>query len=202
MVGISIDIEDVVPNRAGGRAPGEPKPIPKVFDEYKAKAIALMEQSISDAEGRFDKGLVVPEGDSVQYTPSGNWRILGGKKASEKKQGEDAKDLSVMVSIKVGKRNKLPVLPEFKTIDGEVVQVADTGQTEVKVKGGAVSKTLKGFLATLQAMEKESELGITFHQEAVDIKTKSMAKNIAMGKVAYNKLEDKFLPTTPAPATE
>ena len=195
MVGIAVDINDIVPNRAGGRAPGEPRPIPTVFDEYKEKAITLMEQSISDAEGRFDKGLIVPEGDSVKYTPSGNWRILGGKKASEKKQGEDAKELSVMVSIKVGKRNKLPVLPEFKTVDGEVVQVADTGQTEVKVKGGAVSKTLKGFLATLQGMEKDSELGQIFHQEAVDIKAKSMRKNIDAGKVAYNKLEDKFLPT-------
>jgi len=202
MVGIAIDIDDVVPNRAGGRTAGEPKPIPKVFDEYKEKAIALMEQSIADAEGRFDKGLIIPEGDSVQYTPSGNWRIIGGKKASEKKQGEDAKDLSVMVSIKVGKRNKLPVLPEFKTIDGKVVQVAETGQDEVKVKGGAVSKTLKGFLATLQGMDKESELGTLFHAEAIDIKTKSMKANIEAGKVAYNKLEDKFLPTDSAPDTE
>lgn len=202
-----IPLEDIVPNRAGGRTAGEPKEIIPVFDEYKQKAIDLMKESIEEAVGRFDKGLLIPKQvtnketgevtETFEYTPSGNWRIIGGAKASIKADRE-AGNLSVMCCIKVGKRNKLPVLPEYKTVDGAVVKVAETGQKEVKVKGSAVTRTLQSFLAVLEGMEKESELGQKFHREAIDIKAKSMASNIKAGKVAYNKLEDKYLPTAPA----
>ena len=71
-----IDLADIVPNKTGGRQAGAPKEIIPVFDEYKAKAIESLKLSLEEAKGRFDSGLKRPE-----YTPSSNWRIVGGSEA-------------------------------------------------------------------------------------------------------------------------
>ena len=180
-----IDLADIVPNKTGGRQAGAPKEIIPVFDEYKAKAIESLKLSLEEAKGRFDSGLKRPE-----YTPSSNWRIVGG---SEANKDTAVADLAVMVCIKVGKRNKLKCMPEFKTVNGEVQQVADTGAAELKVKGAAVSKILANLLAQVEGMSKDDGLGKMFHEEAIALGKKARKNSIAAGKIKYDAASDKFI---------
>lgn len=178
---LDIDLGDVVPNKKGGRVAGEPKEVMPVFDEYKEKAIALLTLSIKEAKGRFQDNTPRSE-----YSPSGNWRIVGQRNPG----GEE----SVMISFKVGGRNKLKCFPVVKTdADGNVQVESETGAPELKIKSAAVVKNLKNLKKLAEEMTRDNPLGKMFHEEAIALGMKARAKAIEAGKVYYDKKEDKFL---------
>ena len=147
------------------------EPKEKIFDKYLRLTNEKIDQSISDAKGRYVDGK-----GYAQAKPSKLWKVT---KSFNPKAGETVIDEEVEVTLKVGIR-KLP-------IDGEA--------TSIKIPASTLLDTLdemKQMLASI-AEDRTSEVARDFHKVAIQAgKPPSAPKAADKVGWSYNKETDLY----------
>jgi len=176
----TIDVDTSIlgtPPKRGRQAKPKPPPEP-VFSTAKAKTIAGIKGSITEAGQRFlgEGGGPLPEpvGEIEKgktYYASYSWRVDTRNKENPGKE-ETAK-----VSLKAGV-SKLSIFPKMTTKDGEWVAVEGETSDYLSMPGENVKSYLEhSLLPAVEAMEKDDGgLGSLFHATILERATKANTK--------------------------
>lgn len=133
----------------------------RIFPKYVALTLAKLEQSIADAQGRYELGKAYS-----QSKPSQNWKVV--KPARE---GASLSEEEVLVWLKIGIKKQ---------------EIAE-GAFELRIPASALIPTLDEMVALLKRIEAnpESAEAKAFHAEAIQqAKPKSAPK--AEGKSGWD----------------
>jgi len=148
------------------------KEIIKIFDKYIASTLQKVEQSISDANGRYVEGK-----SYAQAKPSQNWKVVG--------KADSVQEEEVKVWLKIGVRKQ----SLFTTDNGGEVY-------ETKIPSSRLIEVLTEMKTSLETIRDNptSEAGKAFHQEAIDAaKPKSAPKDPTLNGWVYDAETDTYV---------
>ena len=150
------------------RAAAAPKET--IFEKYVRMTREKIEQSISDAQGRYELDQAY-----AQAKPSQNWKVV-----KEAPAGAELTEEIVEVWLKIGIKKQ------------EIVE----GQTSARIKAVALIPTLNEFLALMERIESnpKSEEATSFHNEAIEAaKPKSNPKMEGKDGWEYDQTIDQYV---------
>jgi hypothetical protein len=158
---------NVVAKREKGKGIGSAKE--PIFGKYVDESIAALQESIREAEGRFDISNSEYDPASKAYG-SPNWRVAAG-----------AQGMSEIVEVfwKVGRRSKVAL---FEDDAGNMVSTIRVNQSDVK---GVLNQMLNVISDKKFADTKEGEL---FHKAAI----KAAMPTVNRAAYEYNEASDMY----------
>ena len=142
----------------------------RIFPKYVALTLAKLEQSIADAQGRYELGKAY-----AQAKPSQNWKVV--KPAPE---GASLSEEEVLVWLKIGIKKQ---------------EIAE-GAFELRIPASALIPTLEEMVALLKRIEAnpESAEAKSFHAEAIQqAKPKSAPKEAGKSGWEYDPAIDGYV---------
>ena len=146
-----------------------------IFDRYIEKTLAKLDQSISDAQGRYELGFAYSESK-----PSENWKVIKGERKGEKPTPESLAKEECALWLKIGIRKQV---------------IGENGEKILQpIPSSQIVKSLQEFRALIESfktMDRSSEGARAYWDEAI-----LAAKPTALAKEgmewAYNPVTDLY----------